>query len=288
MKKIFKICPYNISDNAEGLFAISQSVLQVPYSKGGARPKPEVWFDGVRLQEGKDYSLSYANNQKTAGVLSDKAPTVIVTGKGNFKGTVSRTFDIVPKDLGKVKVTVRDVVYNPKKNNFKSTPVLTDTDGKKLTAGKDYKKTFTYYHADGTPATPEDSFHAGMVIRVRIEAAENSGYTGAVTAEYKIARKSISSAKITFKQKSFEYTGSAVEPQPDDIIVKVNGQVLTGGEEGDSNADYIITGYEKNTNKGKARITIQGVNNYAGTKSGRFTIGAKGIRWFWRLFYGEG
>ncbi len=125
-------------------------------------------------------------------------------------------------------------------------------------------------------------------MQVRIEAAENSGYTGAVTAEYKIARKSISSAKITFKQKSFEYTGSAVEPQPDDIIVKVNGQVLTGGKEGDANADYIITGYEKNTDKGKAGITIKGVNNYAGTKSGRFTIGAKGIRWFWRLFYGEG
>ncbi len=288
IKKTFKIRPYNISDNEEGLFAISRSVLQVPYAKGGARPKPEVWFDGVRLQEGKDYSLSYANNQKTAGVLSDKAPTVIVTGKENFKGTVSRTFDIVPKDLGKVKVTVRDVVYNAKKNNFKSAPVLTDTDGKKLTAGKDYKKTFTYYHADGTPASPEDSFHAGMVMQVRIEAAENSGYTGAVTAEYKIARKSISSAKITFKQKSFEYTGSAVEPQPDDIIVKVNGQVLTGGKEGDANADYIITGYEKNTDKGKAGITIKGVNNYAGTKSGRFTIGAKGIRWFWRLFYGEG
>ncbi len=288
IKKTFKIRPYNISDNEEGLFAISRSVLQVPYAKGGARPKPEVWFDGVRLQEGKDYSLSYVNNQKTTGALSDKAPTVIVTGKGNFKGTASRNFDIVPKNLGEVKVTVRDVVYNPKKNNFKSTPVLTDTDGKKLTAGKDYKKTFTYYHADGTPASPEDSFYAGMVIRVRIEAAENSGYTGAVTAEYKIARKSISSAKITFKQKSFEYTGSAVEPQPDDIIVKVNGQVLTGGKEGDKNADYIITGYEKNTDKGKARITIKGVNNYAGTKSGRFTIGAKGIRWFWRLFYGEG
>ena len=48
-----------------------------------------VVVDGVTLKEGKDYIVSYKNNVKVG-----KA-TVVITGKGDYKGTCSANFEIV-------------------------------------------------------------------------------------------------------------------------------------------------------------------------------------------------
>ena len=44
--------------------------------------------------------------------------------------------------------------------------------------------------------------------------------------------------------------------------------------------DYEITGYSNNINKGTAKLTIQGIGNYGGTKTVNFTIKAKSIFWW--------
>ena len=44
----------------------------------------------VTLEQGKDYTISYKNNTNVG-----KA-TMTITGKGNFKGTVTKTFNIIP------------------------------------------------------------------------------------------------------------------------------------------------------------------------------------------------
>lgn len=58
------------------------------YTGKAVKPSPMVIFKGKALKKGPDYTLSYKNNVKCG-----KA-TVIVTGKGNFKGTKSLTFKI--------------------------------------------------------------------------------------------------------------------------------------------------------------------------------------------------
>ena len=58
------------------------------FKKKGVKPSPVVKFNSKKLKKGKDYTLSYKNNKKRG-----KA-TIIITGKGNFKGTKKVTFKI--------------------------------------------------------------------------------------------------------------------------------------------------------------------------------------------------
>ncbi|MDO4798409.1 MAG: S8 family serine peptidase [Coriobacteriales bacterium] len=52
-------------------------------------PEPYVAFGGRQLRSGSDYTVSYENN------VASGTATVTVTGKGNFTGTASTTFQIV-------------------------------------------------------------------------------------------------------------------------------------------------------------------------------------------------
>jgi len=59
---------------------------------GNARKLNIVVKDGnVTLKNGADYTVSYKNNKKV-GIA-----TVVITGKGNYTGTVTKTFKINPK-----------------------------------------------------------------------------------------------------------------------------------------------------------------------------------------------
>lgn len=68
-----------------------------------------------RLEFGKDYTLTYANNKKVADRNSSKAPQVTVTGKGDYKGKKAVAhFSIISPDFGRnhvIRVTNREVKY---------------------------------------------------------------------------------------------------------------------------------------------------------------------------------
>ena len=61
-------------------------------------------FAGYELVEGKDYTVSYANN------INVGTATVTITGKGNYTGTITKTFKIVPS-----KVTIKSAKNSSKK-----------------------------------------------------------------------------------------------------------------------------------------------------------------------------
>ena len=61
----------------------------------------------LKLTEGTDYTVSYKNNKNAAGPADSKAPTIIVKGKGDFKGFKGNVrFTILPADLYYAKVSV--------------------------------------------------------------------------------------------------------------------------------------------------------------------------------------
>ncbi|MBR3314789.1 MAG: hypothetical protein IKG18_11700, partial [Atopobiaceae bacterium] len=60
------------------------------YSGSAFEPLPTLKIGGKTLKRGTDYSLSYANNVK-AGTA-----TVTITGRGNYKGTLTKRFTIKP------------------------------------------------------------------------------------------------------------------------------------------------------------------------------------------------
>lgn len=280
LKKTYKIRPYHIQEDDKR--RIRYDALEAcAYAKGGSKPKPVIYFDGVRIKEGADYTLSYKNNKSVGG---GTPPTVVVSGKGSFKGKLEIPFTIKSQDLSKMTLVSGDKVYKNKANIYKITPKLMDLDGKMLSAGKDFDKNSIVYTYEksvnlengitkkaGDLVEATDIIPADTQIRITLNKGSGSNYSGSFSGVYKIAKASINSAKITIPGQV--YTGKEIKPDSQ-IVVKVSGKVL--GME-----DYEIVGYRDNINKGKATVMIKGKGNYGGIKTAKFTIGTKGFLW-WR------
>ena len=101
---ILNVTPKSITDEEHGM-TVGQ-LKDVTYNGQKQAQKPEV-KDGVNaLVEGKDYDLSFSNDVTNAGTV-----TVTVTGKGNYAGSVDRTYQILPAPL-KVTTPTTSKVYD--------------------------------------------------------------------------------------------------------------------------------------------------------------------------------
>ena len=69
------------------------SVSAVNYTGKNIAPTPKLTLDGKELLLGTDYTLSYSNN------LNIGTATIKATGKGNYKGTKSINFKILPNKV---------------------------------------------------------------------------------------------------------------------------------------------------------------------------------------------
>ncbi len=274
VKKTFRIKAYDLNGSGVQTAEMEQTVK---YLKGGSRARIKLVFAGRELVEGRDYTVSYRNNKAVAAETAGKRPTLTVKGKGNFKGTLTKEFTITGKALddkeSPVTLTVPDVAYVNKAGKYISRPVLTDADGKKLTAGKDYESAAVYTREDGTVLTNRDIVEEGADITVRVRG--KGAYSGELETTYRITKSSFGKAKIVIPPQA--YTGEAVELDETAVTVTVGGQRLTPG------TDYrIVEGsYVNNVKKGTASVTIVGQGNYGGAKTVKFRIVPK--RFAWRL-----
>ncbi len=87
-------------------------------------------------------------------------------------------------------------------------------------------------------------------------------YDAEVTADFQ-QRTSIDKANIVLEKTSYVYTGKALEPAIESVII--------GTEQELSEDDYSIA-YTDNTNAGTATVTLTGVRTYTGTASTTFSI----------------
>ncbi|MDE6015704.1 MAG: DUF285 domain-containing protein, partial [Acetatifactor sp.] len=274
VKKSFKIMAYDLqADEAGKLQGVPKNLTTV-YVKGGATPTLTLTFNGKTLETKKDYTVTYQNNKKPATAGDAKAPTMLIKGKGNFKGIISIPFTIGVSNLetdGNVTITAADTAYVNKTGKYAVKPVLTDANGKKLTAGTDYEKTLTYalINSDGTETvlTTADIVPEGSTVKVT--ATGKGSYTGTLSATYHITKVSFSKAKITVNPQI--YTGVPVTLSEKDVTVKIDSATLTYGK------DYTIVpgSYQNNTKKGTATVTIKGMGDYGGTKTVKFKVTAK-------------
>ena len=69
------------------------AVADVTYDGTAQEPKPEVTLSGRTLVLGTDYELAYRDN------VDAGEATLVVSGVGNFEGTVESTFKILPRDV---------------------------------------------------------------------------------------------------------------------------------------------------------------------------------------------
>lgn len=169
------------------------------FTKGGCVPEPKVVYKGERLRKGIDYTVSYSKNKKVGNAV------MIVKGKGRFIKSKTFTFVINQKSLENVVVRVPDILHTGKANTYQSKPVLTDTDGRVLTAGTDY--TIQGYSIYGTPLDKSSNPSAYSVITVKLSGKGN--YRGDISATYTLKQGiSIGNAKVSVKEKT--YTGKPV------------------------------------------------------------------------------
>lgn len=226
------------------------------------------------LTENVDYSVNY---KYIDAVGIDTAVATIVP-KGSYKGApnIVKTYTINKVNISDCTVSVPDKAYSGKANSYKSTPVITAPNGKKLVAGKDYSKTIAYlYENCDEDFNPE----AGTIITVKIEGIGN--YKGIATGSYRLYDSKISGInKLYFAVDDQIYTGKQIEPNLSSIhIYKTANDLKNKTSEIEENKqDYIrIISYKNNIKAGTGTITIGGSysensKNYGGTRNISFKI----------------
>ena len=291
IKKTYAIKPYDMKADQDMPNQIGRKIAvaveeSYSYAKGGCKPEPVITFRDTQLMKGTDYTLTYKNNSAVNnGENVKKMPTVIITGKGNFKGKISATFKITSTDIQKLTLVAADKVWQNKGNIYATKVEIVDVDGKKLASGRDYDKTLVYTYekdttlADGTVRTAGDTIQkkdiipAGTILHVTASAKAGSNYTGTISGTYRITQADI--GKATVKIPAQTYTGKQIKPA-EQIEVMLGGQKLAEG------THYEIVSYANNVNKGTASVTLHGIGDCGGTKTVKFTIKGKGFLWWWR------
>ena len=234
----------------------------VYYTGKAVEPEVHVYMGTSRLEEGTDYTLSFRHN-KNAYLASDSAysnndaPTIVIKGKGTYKGSYTKTFDIQPKDLSSDDIAVEEPVEYANGKVKKLEPAAT-YNGKTLKAGTDYTLSYTS-SGDYTSAGSYDIVMASV---------EGGNFTGSRTVTETLLDKNdkthvmMKKAKISSIKTQY-YTGSEIKPA---ITVKYKKQLLTEG------TDYTVT-YGNNVEIGTATVTIKGTGTvYVGTKVKKFKI----------------
>lgn len=220
-------------------------IEDVVYTGIGLTPYIVVSNDGMDLMKDRDYTCEYNNN------INVGLATVTIKGIGNYAGTKSATFNIVPKNISDVSNTaIEEIEYNGKANT--PTFELSDNiDGTiaKLELDKDYTVEYT------------NNINVG---EATIVVSGKGNYNGTTNISFSIKAKDISLAKdiVVDEISSKKYTGDVLTP-----IVSVKDGTTTMKV----NTDYVVE-YFDNINVGEATATITGIGNYTNSCTAKFNI----------------
>lgn len=232
------------------------------YTGKAIKPELTVYYDGRLLTLGKDYTVKYGSKNtnvadKTAVNSKGKsiAPSVTITGKGNYKGTKTVYFSIVPADLSYAPVS--DIVAAKTGKPIKIAQTV-NYKGKKLKAGKDYVISTTTDRS-GAITTADTS---GYLYVVGI-----GNYTGSSSFSFTVTTDVLAGKVTITKIPNQTYTGSDIRPA---VEIKYNKQVVT---------DKFNVSYSSNKAVGTATVTIEAKSGsgFAGEKSATFKIIGRSI-----------
>ncbi|MBR5375842.1 MAG: hypothetical protein IK139_01030 [Lachnospiraceae bacterium] len=201
-----------------------------------------VSSNGVSMNEGTDYSVSYLNN-----INPGTARVSVSSLNGKSLGNRYFTFDISPRSLSESFVSaVSSCGYTGSAQ--KPEAALSDDLLGPLKKGIDYN---VEYKNNVNAGTGHVTFY-GI-----------GRYTGSITRPFTIAPKDESHFEIE-DIGAVWYTGSEVCPEP-----VVRDREL--GTTLDKGVDYTLA-YENNINEGTASVSINGIGNYTGGVSRNFVI----------------
>lgn len=257
-------------------FAVSDGI----YAKGGAKPAVIVKENGNILKEGRDYTLSYIKNKAVTN--GAKTAEVKVTGRGNYKGSVTLKFAIAKQSLKADGITITVADQFTLRSKLKAPKItIIDADGRKLKANTDY-----------TVGTPDASDPANTdtkgIVKVTIRGkGPYKDESIPVTYRYEDKTSDISKARIIKKIADKNYTGNEVKLSDPELTGILSVKDKTGATVNLlPGTHFRVTGYTNNVKRGTAKVTIQGVGDFAGTKTIAFKIVQKKVDYMGALIGG--
>lgn len=217
---------------------ISSCKVELPSSTQyfrGTRIRPVVTVkDGsTLLKNGKDYSVTYANN------LSVGTATITITGNGNYTGSVTKTFSIVQRSIGNCQIELSDDSFYFNGKRFKPS-VNVYCNGTEMYSGN-YTVTYSNNISAGTAT-------------VTLTGKKN--LKGTVTKTFKINPRNIGNCTIKLSKNSSD------KNKPN-VSVNIGSTEIYKG-------NYTVS-YSAVKN-GKVTVTIKGKNNLAGTAVRTYTV----------------
>ncbi|MCR5251838.1 MAG: hypothetical protein K6E50_14660 [Lachnospiraceae bacterium] len=249
VKRSFEIKPCSLTKREVEI----RLPARVYYEKGGTEPKPEVLYNGNRLMKGRDYTVSYSDKRNAGDII-----TVTVEGVNNYQGTVKTEVACIAKPIEETISLTKDPVYKDgtTSRRYLSKPVLMDSNGKKLQAGVDFEKSYTYTYANGNAVDPTDVISMGRRIYITIRGKGN--YTGTKMIEIRAVAKNMSTVQCKVAPQT--YTGYEIMPTYLDFVTNIES------------TQYEIVGYRKNVNVGTGTVILHGLGEYGSYKYVKFKI----------------
>ena len=230
VKKTFTIKKLGISATA-----VSGTGNKV-YTGSAIKPVPAVKVGGRTLKNETDFTVSYKNNTEPG------TATLKVTGKGNYSGSVSKTFKITARAINDVEVTVPDTVFTGEQVR---PDVVVSYGNYQFINNSDYTLSF------------KDNVNIGTA---SVVVTGKKHLSGSRTVTFPIEKADISSAEIAVKNATF--TGSAIKS---DVDVRLGNVTLK------EDTHYTLS-YKNNVNAGTAQVTVSGKGSLEGAVTKDFTI----------------
>lgn len=134
----------------EGLWVAGIREGGYDYTGTAIKPEMRVYDKNVLLKEQVDYTVSYKNNiNANDASVAAKAPTLTVTGKGNYTGKDTKTFKILPLDISSPLFEAENISIAATGKAQKPVPTLYF--GSRQLKNKT-EFTYSYYKTDETTA----------------------------------------------------------------------------------------------------------------------------------------
>ena len=159
--------------------SVTLSTSTYAYNGKAKTPSVTVKVGGKTLKKDTDYTVSYSNNIKVG------TAKVTITGKGNYTGTISKTYSI-KNDFKKATISGISNKSYTGKNITQS--ITVKYNGKTLKNGTDYTVSYSSNKNIGTAT---------------VKIAGKGSYTGTITKTFKINPAKQEIQKLTAKSKAF-------------------------------------------------------------------------------------
>ena len=159
--------------------SVTLSTSIYAYDGKAKTPSVNVKVNGKTLKKDTDYTVSYSNNTKVG------TAKVTITGKGNYTGSVSKTYSI-KNNFKKATVSGISTKAFTSKNITQS--ITVKYNGKTLKKGTDYTVSYSNNKNIGTAT---------------VKIAGKGSYTGTITKTFKINPAKQEIQKLTAKSKAF-------------------------------------------------------------------------------------